>query len=96
MWLWAEAIACYSLCTGAAEARVEARADVAGARERLCTGLSLRVFVDCICKTQTTRVDVKQINLRPFTAFPDTSKMVVPGRPGSPEPVHPHATVQSE
>ena len=41
MWLWAEAIACYSLCTGAAEARVEARADVAGARERLCTGLSL-------------------------------------------------------
>ena len=24
MWLWAEAIACYSLCTGAAEARVEA------------------------------------------------------------------------
>ena len=42
MWLWAEAIACYSVCTGAAEARVEARADVAGARERLCTGLSLR------------------------------------------------------
>jgi hypothetical protein len=42
MWLWAEAIACYSLCTGAAEARVEARADVAGARERLCTRLSLR------------------------------------------------------
>jgi hypothetical protein len=41
MWLWAEAIACYSLCTGAAEARVEARADVVGARERLCTGLSL-------------------------------------------------------
>jgi hypothetical protein len=41
MWLWAEAIACYSLCTGAAEARVEARADVAEARERLCTGLSL-------------------------------------------------------
>jgi hypothetical protein len=41
MWMWAEAIACYSLCTGAAEARVEARADVAGARERLCTGLSL-------------------------------------------------------
>jgi hypothetical protein len=32
---------CYSLCTGAAEARVEARADVAEARERLCTGLSL-------------------------------------------------------
>ena len=44
MWLWAEAIACYSLCTGAAEARVEARADVAGARERLCTGLSLRLY----------------------------------------------------
>jgi hypothetical protein len=42
MWLWAEAIACYSLCTGAVEARVEARADVTGARERLCTGLSLR------------------------------------------------------
>jgi hypothetical protein len=41
MWLWAEAIACYSLCTGAAEARVEARADVTGVRERLCTGLSL-------------------------------------------------------
>jgi hypothetical protein len=37
MWLWAEAIVCYSLCTGA----VEARADVAGAGERLCTGLSL-------------------------------------------------------
>jgi hypothetical protein len=45
MWLWAEAIACYSLCTGAAEARVEARADVAGARERLCTGLSLSLVV---------------------------------------------------
>jgi hypothetical protein len=30
------AIACCSLCTGAAEARVEARADVAGARGRLC------------------------------------------------------------
>jgi hypothetical protein len=44
MWLWAGAIACYSLCTGAAEAR----ADVAGARERLCTGLSLRgVCVHC-------------------------------------------------
>jgi hypothetical protein len=43
MWMWVEAIACYSLCTGAAEARVEARADVAGARERLCTGLSLSV-----------------------------------------------------
>jgi hypothetical protein len=46
MWLWAEAIACYSLYTGAAEARVEARADVAGARERLCTGLSLSVVSD--------------------------------------------------
>jgi hypothetical protein len=37
MWLWAEAIVCYSLCTGAVEARVKARADVAGARERLCS-----------------------------------------------------------
>jgi hypothetical protein len=44
MWLWTEAIACYSLCTGAAEARVEARADVARARERLCTGLSLTLL----------------------------------------------------
>ncbi|ONM12508.1 uncharacterized isoform X2 [Zea mays] len=33
--------ACCSLCTGAAGARVEARADVAGARGRRCTGLSL-------------------------------------------------------
>ena len=45
MWLWAEAIACYSLCTGTAEVRVEARADVAGTRERLCTGLSLTISV---------------------------------------------------
>jgi hypothetical protein len=45
MWLWAEAIACYSLCTEAADARVEARADVAGARERLCTGLSLKAYM---------------------------------------------------
>ena len=48
MWMWAEAIACYSLCTEAAEARVEARADVAGARGRLCTGLSLRVYAGCL------------------------------------------------
>jgi hypothetical protein len=46
--MWAEAIACYSLCTGAAEARVEARADVAGARERLCTRLSL-MLNDILC-----------------------------------------------
>jgi hypothetical protein len=35
-------VAIASLCTEAAEARVEARADVAGARGRLCTRLSLR------------------------------------------------------
>jgi hypothetical protein len=50
MWLWAEAIACYSLCTGAAEARVEARADVTGVRERLCTGLSLALLYNTILK----------------------------------------------
>jgi hypothetical protein len=38
-----EAVACCSLCTEAAEARVEARADVAGARGRLCTRLSLTI-----------------------------------------------------
>jgi hypothetical protein len=37
-WLSSEAVACCSLCTKAAGAR----ADVAGARGRLCTGLGLR------------------------------------------------------
>jgi hypothetical protein len=47
MWLWAEAIACYSLCTGTAETRVEARADVAEARERGCA-LDSDLFY-CLC-----------------------------------------------
>jgi hypothetical protein len=40
------AIACCSLCTRAAEARVEARADVTWARGRLCIGLSLTTAKD--------------------------------------------------
>jgi hypothetical protein len=44
-----------SLCTGAAGARVEARADVAGARERLCTELSLTV---------SRRVNVKKLKTK--------------------------------
>lgn len=54
MWLWAEVIACYKLCVEAAEARVESRVDMAGARGGWCTDTILGVFGSMVLKLSTT------------------------------------------